>query len=485
MVNGHETHLAFSLPRTAVRGRVLIPKFYDPDLDEAADLAKRDYDLVPLGELLYPGDEGSRLGSWIRREWYGTGSVPYVRTSDLSNWRIRPDYKKGVADEVYHGLRETQDVRAGDILFVAHGTYLVGNVALVTPEAERMILQDHVFRLRVSPISGIDSRYLVAALSTDFVRRQVRARQFSADIIDKIGERHLTIRVPIPKKLATITRVSEAVGGILAAQTAFRHEVENSMGVQVRMLRERSDSRLGFQVNRADIKRRILVPKYYDPEMEGLLRAVQDDADEKWQSLGELADAGLISMQTGVEVGKMAYGTGSVPFVRTSDIADLEVKREPRHGISTALHARHARKAAVEPGDIVLVRDGTYLVGSSAIVTEEDVPALICGGIYRVRVTDGAALSAFSLLVALNLPVVRRQMRSKQFTRDVIDTLGNRIYEVFVPPLTTKRWREIGERMENLIRQKMGVKRGIEDVINSIEPPAPAVLEGRPSWSMR
>ena len=33
----------------------------------------------------------------------------------------------------------------------------------------------------------------------------------------------------------------------------------------------------------------------------------------------------------------------------------------------------------------------------------------------------------------LNLPIVRQQMRNKQFTRDVIDTLGHRIREVVLP----------------------------------------------------
>jgi type I restriction enzyme M protein len=33
----------------------------------------------------------------------------------------------------------------------------------------------------------------------------------------------------------------------------------------------------------------------------------------------------------------------------------------------------------------------------------------------------------------LNAPIVRRQMRAKQFTRDIIDTLGKRLFEVSLP----------------------------------------------------
>lgn len=480
-----QTHFAFSLPKCAVRDRILIPKLYDPDLEEAAKLASKGFKLIALGDLLYPGDQGSRLGSWIKREWYGTGAIPYVRTSDLSHWRVRPDYKKGVAEDIYNKLKDIQDVEPGDVLFVAHGTYLVGTVAMVTADETKLVLQDHVFRLRVNPETGIDPHYLLAALSTAFVLRQVRARQFSADIIDKIGNRHLTIKVPVPKDPEVVAEVVDTVRNILDAQTAVRRKVRQSMGVQTRMLRERAESRLGFGVQRRHIHNRILVPKFYDPQVAEMLRNVQADSAEPWQTIADLVNQKTISLQTGIEVGKMAYGTGNVPFVRTSDIADLEIKRDTRHCISERLYKKFELKAAIKHEDIVLVRDGTYLVGSSAMATEEDLPALICGGLYRVRVNDKDRISPYALLVALNQPIVRQQMRSKQFTRDVIDTLGERILEVYVPPLYTKKWRQIGEEMEKLVRRKVNVKQDMGTVIGRVEPPAPPILQGRPSWSMR
>ena len=42
-------------------------------------------------------------------------------------------------------------------------------------------------------------------------------------------------------------------------------------------------------------------------------------------------------------------------------------------------------------------------------------------------------MDPYLLLAVLNTPVVRRQMRSKQFTRDIIDTLGKRLFEVLLP----------------------------------------------------
>ena len=480
-----ETHLAFSLSRCAVRDRVLIPKYYDPDLKAAAALASASYDLTELGSILLSGAAGSRLGDWIRREHYGTGRTPYVRTSDLAQWSIRPDYKKGVAQSVYESLRERQDVRVGDLLMVAHGTYLVGTVAMVGEGEEKLVLQDHIFRLRTDPASEISPFYLLAALSTDFVRRQVRARQFSADIIDKIGERHLSILVPIVRDKPKRAEIAREVESILTTQRDTRRRLREATGSDFRMTRERSESRHGFAVPRTQIQDRVLVPKYYDPVLEHDLSEEKARLSVEWRPLGDLIRSGELLIGTGVEVGKMAYGTGDIPFVRTTDIVDWEVRATSRHGVSRAIYEKNAHKAGLSNGDILVVRDGTYLVGSSAIVAGGDLPALICGGLYRLRVADNAQFNSFALMASLNLPIVRRQMRARQFTRDVIDTLGTRLVEVRIPSLASTYGKQISEEIASVMEVKDRIKGRIKSLVSSLDPPAPPILRGRPSWSMR
>lgn len=481
----NETHLSFRLTRSQLSRGILIPKYYDPDLKSAEELANEDFDLIELGDLLLAGEKGSRLGSWVPREHYGTGPVPYVRTSDLANWRLRPDHKKAVSREIYESLRETQDVQPDDILFVAHGTYLVGTVALVLSSEERLVLQDHVFRLRVNTATGVVPKLLLAALSTSFVRRQVRARQFSADIIDKIGERHLGIKVPIPRDQQRRKAIVAGVADVLSKQDAARDEIAKAANLQIRMTKERAESNLGFSVGRGAIQERILIPKFYDPRVAQQLKAVQVQTKEIWVPLSSFIDTGLLSATTGVEVGKMAYGTGSIPFLRTTDIVGLEVRRDPRHCVSEEILDANQVKAGVRAGDVLLVRDGTYLVGSSALVSSDDGSALVCGGIYRLRSLAPEKLKPASLLLALNLPQVRAQFRAVQFTRDVIDTLGNRALNVLVPPLLDQHWSQLGDSIQESMNRKAMAKAGIGKTIQLAEPPAPDIVKGRPSWSMR
>jgi hypothetical protein len=475
-------HLSFGIARTQLARRILIPKYYDPELAEYADLASVNFELPKLGDLLVPG--GSRLGTWIPREHYGTGPVPYVRTSDLNNWRIRPDFKKGVAQEVFAQVAKRQDVRSGDVLMVAHGTYLIGAVAIVTEDDMPLVIQDHVFRLRLDEALGVDQYLLLAALSTRFVRRQVRAKQFSADIIDKIGERHLEIQVPIPRNRNMCAAISREVSAIIEEQNSTRRRISALLQSDMRMTRERAEGRHAFSIKRSAVTKRILIPKYYDPILRKDLESEIRRTGTKWVPLGLLVNEKLISVSTGVEVGKMAYGTGPIPFIRTTDIADLKVKSDPRQGIAKEIHDDNAEKAAVREGDVLVVRDGTYLVGSSAIVTREDEPALICGGIYRLRAID-RDLNQNILLGLLNLPVVRRQMRAKQFTRDVIDTLGKRIFEVLIPEPASEIAQAIGMEMSEIIAQRQQIAGRMAEVVSQLEPTVPSKSTTRPGWSMR
>jgi hypothetical protein len=476
-------HFSFSIKRSQLRNRVLIPKYYDPELSQITDTSAKQVDLIELSALLAPGNVGSRLGTWVPRENYGGGDVPYVRTSDLHAWRLKPDFKKSVSRAVYDANAARQDVKPGDILMVAHGTYLVGTVAIVAADDTPLMIQDHVFRLRTKNGGDVTPELLLAALSTRFVRRQVRSKQFSADIIDKIGERHLELKVPIPKSKDVRDQITTQVRGVVALQTDIRTRLKALLGSDLRMTRERSQARHSFRISRAEIVSRILIPKYYDPELTSDIADAQNT--ENWMPLSALVEKNWLSVGTGVEVGKMAYGTGTVPFIRTTDLADLGVKADPRQGISDDIYRTYAKKAGVEVGDILVVRDGTYLVGSSAIVTTSDTPALICGGIYRIRVQASSKVDPFAILALLNLPIVRRQMRAKQFTRDVIDTLGKRFLEVLVPDPTSKWATNLGASINGVVDDRGRVNAAMRQVIEQLEPAPPAKLSNRPGWSMR
>ena len=236
---------------------------------------------------------------------------------------------------------------------------------------------------------------------------------------------------------------------------------------------------LGFLLRSDEIRNGILVPKYYDPEIEDQLRRLE--STHYLVTVDDLVEQKKVSVSTGVEIGKMAYGTGSIPFVRTSDLSNWEIKTDFKHGVSEEVYSEYKERVDVLPGDILLVRDGTYLIGTSAVVTEKDVPMLYQSHIYRLRVTEGSDFDVWLLFACFNAPIVKRQIRSKQFTQDIIDTLGKRLFEVILPIPKSKDVRDrIATETRQVIETRAQLRNRAKEIaleVEGIESPSSGDIE--------
>jgi type I restriction enzyme M protein len=194
-------------------------------------------------------------------------------------------------------------------------------------------------------------------------------------------------------------------------------------------------------------------------------RAFEFDAETEAERLaetheivafGDLVKKGVLSLSTGDEVGKLAYGTGDIPFVRTSDISNWELKLDPKHCVSEEIYERFKARQDVRPNDILIVRDGTYLIGTCAIITEYDLPMLYQSHIYKIRVEDASRINPFLLLAALNSEFVQRQIKSFCISQDIIDSLGDKIHQVRLALPKAKDWRSrIANLVEKVIRDRI------------------------------
>lgn len=426
----------------AIRRNIFMPKYYNPEITaRLADLRKT-HNLVVLGDLIAKKHIQVATGDEIGKMAYGTGTIPFVRTSDVSNWELKTDAKQGVSEDVYAEYAPSQDVQAGDILFVRDGTYLIGQIALVTESDLPMLYQSHLLKFRVNPDSPLSPWLLLACISAPIVKRQIRAKQFTADIIDTVGDRFRELVLPVPKDNARRAQIVREVKDLVTERSRLRDKIRKiPYWVQgyIKTLDEAlpddavaevvEHGNSGFVLRLSRLSKNVFMPRYYDPELEADIAALTES--HRLVSLGKSVKDGLLSWDTGIEVGKMAYGTGDIPFIRTSDISNWELKGDPKQSVSEEIYQDNRQD--VRARDIFVVRDGTYLVGTSCILIEKDTKILYCGGLYKLRVVKPDHLDPYLLLALLNTPIVRRQMRAKQFTRDIIDTLGKRLFEVLLP----------------------------------------------------
>jgi type I restriction enzyme M protein len=224
----------------------------------------------------------------------------------------------------------------------------------------------------------------------------------------------------------------------------------------------------GFSLRSDAVQNRILVPKYYDPEIERDLKALE--ATHRVVTIGQLQKSKALSLDTGIEIGKMAYGTGTIPFIRTSDLSNWEIKADFKQGVSQEIYDDLKDRIDVRAGDILLVRDGTYLIGTSAIVTESDLPMLFQSHIYRIRSLNSKAINPWLLFAALNTPIVKRQIRAKQFTQDIIDTIGKRLTEIIIPlPKDAKTAARIAAETKDVIESRAKLRKRAKDLVFDLQ----------------
>ena len=204
---------------------------------------------------------------------------------------------------------------------------------------------------------------------------------------------------------------------------------------------------------------RYLVPRYYCDPDEVSASELEVTQGARFATLGELVKEKIIRIRKGHEVGSAAYGTGTVPFVRTSDLSNFEISTDPTKAVSEAVYEKFAAQQKLKAGDVLVVVDGRYRIGTTALLTGQNVRCVVQSHLRIISTLKRDRLDPCELLYALNLPSVKLRMRSLVFIQSTLGTLGNRLLELRIPVLhgdgpwddRVARFRETLERRSALL----------------------------------
>jgi type I restriction enzyme M protein len=177
------------------------------------------------------------------------------------------------------------------------------------------------------------------------------------------------------------------------------------------------------------------VPRYHFYKSDKSVAENWLGREVKLVSLGDLIKKGLISVRKGHEVGSDAYGTGEIPFIRTSDISNFEVSADPTKSVSEQVYEQYAEAQNLRAGDILMVVDGRYRIGITAILDEHSAMCVAQSHLRVISICDKSQLDPYALLYALNLPSVKLRLRGLVFIQSTLGTLGSRLMELKVPLL--------------------------------------------------
>ncbi len=227
-------------------------------------------------------------------------------------------------------------------------------------------------------------------------------------------------------------------------------------------------SHLGFVVRLSQIKNYIFIPTYYDPETTQKLIEMENTGRYKIMTIGEMIGEKLISIKRGHEVGSKYYGMGNIPFVRTSDIANWEIKIDPVKSIPEEVYELYKKRQDIRENDILIVTDGTFLIGRTALVTSLDEKIVIQSHIRRIRCLNPEKLHPYLLLYLLNTEIVQKQIEEKTFVQATISTIGERLYEIAIPiPTNAEEIAKIIDEISQIIKMKVEARRRMNNLIKN------------------
>jgi type I restriction enzyme M protein len=198
-----------------------------------------------------------------------------------------------------------------------------------------------------------------------------------------------------------------------------------------------------------------LVPRYYVRDHEFTDSEKELIRGAELATIGDLIERGVLSVRKGHEVGSHAYGTGDIPFVRTSDVNNLEISTDPTNAVSDEVYNEFKPQQDLKPGDILMVVDGRYRIGTTAILSENNYRCVVQSHLRIISIRDGKTLAPYELLYALNLPSVRMRIRDLVFVQSTLGTLGARLLELQLPLLHGPGpWRERVDKFEEILRER-------------------------------
>ncbi len=140
---------------------------------------------------------------------------------------------------------------------------------------------------------------------------------------------------------------------------------------------------------------------------------------------------------------------GAIPFIRTTDFGNMEL-RPPVHRVTRCVYERNRNNQDVKALDIFIIKDGTYRIGESVILLEDDIEAVLQGHFYKIRVLDDNRINPYYLYWALRrshsviLDLVLVQSTLSSITID-------RLRDIRIPFMSEKVQEEIGKEMESIL----------------------------------
>ena len=223
-----------------------------------------------------------------------------------------------------------------------------------------------------------------------------------------------------------------------------------------------------WAVPRDSIDDNIFVPRYYRPAADETNRTWAEE-DHEMVSLDSLIEEGILTWFMGHSAPPNAYkGQGDIPYVRTADIGNWVVYKNPIAAIPRSQYESLRKTKLLRAGDIIFVRDGRERIGNVGIILPGDTDILLSNHcvVLRVEKENRYDIDGLYLAYLLRHPVTLQQVRGRVFIDTSIPSVRTRWRTLRLPVSRDKAERErIKTAMSEVYESRIVAENIITDLV--------------------
>lgn len=223
-------------------------------------------------------------------------------------------------------------------------------------------------------------------------------------------------------------------------------EIDNQLLVQASSYEMSKMSPYVFNVRlKETISKDVLVPQYYDENLQHPFKSLLNKIGCKSISIGKLCDEGFIQVLSGHGSPSNDLRMGNIPYVKVSDIRNLRINVNPTNLVPLELAKKFWKttdgKSNLKAWDLISPSRASSNIGEFAILLPGEEQIVITKEVFIIRKTKKDSFySPFYLLWALSLKEVRKQWQRVSLMQTNREDVGNRYKEIEIPIPPSKEW---------------------------------------------
>lgn len=224
-------HFRFNQAEAIERGVLVASYWWRKPYQEALEsfAAENDCDLVSIGELIDDEEIQVMPGHGSPKSHFkGRGTVPYIKVTDIKNWRIIENPKYFIPDNAADSLRRARPLKPFDLVTPTRASKNIGLFAVVMPWQTQVVMTREIYVWRVADnAKRIDNWLLLALMSLKVVNEQFRYVVLMQMNREDLSERYREVQVPIPKSKAKREQWAAPIRDFFTAQATARESYDN------------------------------------------------------------------------------------------------------------------------------------------------------------------------------------------------------------------------------------------------------------------